>query len=236
MLDRCLVRVRMTRPWDTLDGTPVTTTGTEAGVHPDYRVNGGRQITVENYAIVADAAASFQMFAPLIFGATLVPGPNHLEVGSCDSVDVCKWSAVDLSVTLGPGSPDPAFGEGGQKGLVEPDAAYHLLPLADGRALVSVNRVVAGLQQIGLVRLGSDGVIDVRFGDRGFAALASFPGEPFIASLATGGYLVLTRGLANQYGASAGGTGGAGGTQSGAGGGTAPGTPTAPSGGNNTPR
>lgn len=44
------------------------------------------------------------------------------------------------------------------------------------------------------------------------------------------------RGLANQYGASAGGTGGAGGTQSGAGGGTAPATPTAPSGGNNTPR
>ena len=44
------------------------------------------------------------------------------------------------------------------------------------------------------------------------------------------------RGLANQYGSSAGGTGGAGGTQSGAGGGTAPGTPTAPTGGNNTPR
>ena len=200
VLDRCLVRVRMTQPWYNPGGDTPMATGTDTGIHADYRVNGGPQIPVDNYVFVSAQSADYRKFAPFMFAATLVPGANHFEVGSCDSVDACQFTPSELTVNLAPGSPDPVFGGGGQTVVPGYDAGFHLLPLADGRSLVSVEAIVSAAPQIGIVRLRKDGVIDTLFGKRGFSPLGNFSGQPFIAPVAGGGYLVVVRGMREVYG------------------------------------
>ena len=208
-LDRCLTRVRMTQPWDPLDGSQMMSTGTESGIHPDYRINGGEQIPVDNYAFVEAEVSDYTMFAPLIFGATLQPGANHLEVGSCDAVDSCKWTPVDLSVTLGPGSPDPAFAGSGQ--LVTAGVAPHRMLLRpDGGVIFSTEANAHYIATIALTALRPNGQLDLGFGARGVTVLQTLgngtpsgsgqSGDPFIAVSSTGGYGVVVRGLLLNYG------------------------------------
>ncbi len=195
VLDRCLARVRMTAPASALDpaGHVVPGNSGNQGLgHADWRINGG-------YPNEAVSTSGTAVDEPFIFSVTLVPGANHLELGRCDVADRCGWTGVDLTVTLKPGSPDPAFAHTGI--LAYPPnvliAAYQrvfgLWPLADGRLLVAADRTHLGAMYPDPVLLAfkPDGSLDASFGSFGAAPLPVVPSDLFLAPRSGGGYAAL---------------------------------------------
>ena len=197
--DRVLAIARIDPPLGYVDGATQNTTVD----HADWRVDGG-----EAFEAVPTTDTDAQQ--GYVFAVTLHDGADHLELGHCDIADVCGWSAVDVSVHLGPGSPDPAFARTGivtyppefsQQNLVSGIGnSYGVWPQADGRVLTvgAPTEGTAGMptDTLDLIAFEPDGTLDGHFGKFGLTSLpAQDPGGVRLIPLGAGGWLVLfTRG------------------------------------------
>lgn len=158
-LDRTLVRVRMNRPGT--DDSPAAALRDD-GTHASWRINGsgGNEAINHAYGMFPDGD-------DFVFAPTLLPGENHLEVGRCNDLDDCGWTAVDLTVNLKSGSPDPKLGGTGQLVLDGFSGASTATLLPDGRVLLGAETK----QGTRLLAMRSDGKLDTTFGDKGVATL-----------------------------------------------------------------
>jgi hypothetical protein len=202
VLDRCLVRVRISQPGTDANAGQTLTDASDP--HADWRVNGGPQIIASDASFVLDAEKDYTRFAPYVFAATLVPGANHLEAGRCNSLDECGWTPIDLTVKLGAGSPNPAFAGSGQ--LILPgyglakgySGANSFTLLPDGRALVGVELGAGVDPHDALIAVRPDGTYDTSFGKAGVAVLPFINTRQHLVPRAGGGFLAL---LDNSAGA-----------------------------------
>lgn len=198
--DRALVEVRMEPPPDSVTpGGQVISTGagTQKLAHADWRTNGGM---IQEAVPTTNEAANHNY----VFSLALEAGANHLEIGNCDVADKCDWTAVDVTLQLAPGSPDPAFAHGGILAYPPNFSSQNLTassgwgggavwPQADGRVLAIAFRGSPQNDQA-LVAFAPDGTIDGNFGMFGGSTLPATAQGTLLLVPATDGWYLLAQG------------------------------------------